>query len=714
MNKILLSSLLLFSTLTIAAGTASGGDSDFEQSSEATHIPAMILVTEGEVDEVIADLESQGIEILRHRGNILLAFVPRTHREAPRRIKGVRDIEFSRPRLNTPTMAIARNFNRANLIAEGYGLPQAYDGSNVVIGVCDIGIDTRHPNFLNSAGECRIRRAVHYREQQGERIVYDTPEDIYEWRTDNADEWHATHVAGIAAGSDRRSNYYSLAPEADIVFTGSQLSDVGLLAGVEDIIDYAKEVGKPAVINLSMGNYVGPKDGTSLFCRYLDMCSDDAIICLSAGNEGNLNWMPRSMSYDFPSSTAEFRARISDWASFDIGGETEIWSKDSTPFTFKFYVNNDTDFKLRQEIFDAIDFPADGSYSWRVSVDPQDPDYNAELAKFFYEGYVQATGGISILNGRFFVNLQFELKTNIPHIGGDGLPTTHAEYWPAILITAEKGAHIDAYTQGGLRFHQEKGGFQKVDNSMCISDLATGHKTISVGMINTTQVDEGALPGSGYALGDVHLASSYGTLHDGRVLPLTCAPGALITSSISGAYLEKHQEEIANTADAIEFDGKTAYYMSTLGTSMSCPYVVSTIATWLQAYPQLTSDQAIEIIGNTNQTDGYNDPSNPRHGQGWINPYNGLQSVLSLSSLTVGSPSAPEIALRYHNDIVYVGNPSGEAVTIEVYNLAGISHRRTTISDGSGSISLSALSPGAYIIRATDCSGKSKIMKIIL
>lgn len=58
------------------------------------------------------------------------------------------------------------------------------------------------------------------------------------------------------AGNGAGSPYVGIARDADIVVSTSTLTDVGLLAGVEDIIDYAKEVGKPCVINLSMGNYI--------------------------------------------------------------------------------------------------------------------------------------------------------------------------------------------------------------------------------------------------------------------------------------------------------------------------------------------------------------------------------------------------------------------------------------------------------------------------
>ena len=153
-------------------------------------------------------------------------------------------------------------------------------------GFCDVGFDPLHPTFLDKNGVSRVKRITQYIENKGLRIVVEGDEAYEEWGTDDSDNYHATHVGGIMAGNGAGSPYVGIARDADIVVSTSTLTDVGLLAGVEDIIDYAKEVGKPCVINLSMGNYIGAHDGTSLFSQYLDMCAEDAIIVLSSGNEG--------------------------------------------------------------------------------------------------------------------------------------------------------------------------------------------------------------------------------------------------------------------------------------------------------------------------------------------------------------------------------------------------------------------------------------------
>lgn len=702
MRKILPLVLLFTFFTSYAVKHRAGGDSDYQESSDATHFPAMILVEEDEdIDEIIDELESQGITVLHHRHNILLTLIPIDWEENS--AKGVRGgkfakndpiikIERSKPRTIKPQMDQARLFNNANFINEGLDLPQPFTGKGVVVGVCDIGFDTRHPNFLNAdQTECRIRRVTQYKEQEGSREVYTSPKEIYDWQTDNSDDWHATHVVGIAAGAHKESGYYSLAYDADIVFSASQLSDVGLLAGVEDIIEYAKEVGKPAVINLSMGNYTGPHDGSSLFTQYLDYCADDAIICISAGNEGNV---ARAMKYDFSEENTEFRVLPNNWHGMEISGYTDVWSADDTPFDFFFYWNNNSSLSKNLDAYPALRATPGENVEWSISLNPEDPDYDETFASLYYEGYVRAEAGVSPLNGRYYVSLAFDLKTNIYH-GNTGW----SEWWPGIKVSGDPGTHVDIYCGGDSFLRQERGN-PIPDNDMNISDLATGFRTISVGMMNNT--DTYASPEDnvyGYAKGEVSINSSYGTLLDGRKLPVTVAPGSYVISSISSPFLENNPDFIQYTDYSTDYNGKTVYWIGTDGTSMSCPYVVGAIATWLQAYPQLSADKALEIVKATNQTEGYPKPEDPRHGQGWFKAYDGMLEVLELAKLSVSAIEDSETAFRFENGMILIGNPSGIKQTLNIYDTTGMLVERATIGGSITSHSLTHLPKGVYIVR---------------
>lgn len=699
-----------------AMGALTGGDEDFEFTEDSTHIPAMIKVNEGDVNETIANLEDMGVTVLYHRGDILLTYIPIDvvpELSVGRGVKRVKKIEVEKPRFNCPSMDDARNFHQAYRIYEGIGLPQPYDGSGVVVGICDIGMDTRHPNFLTSDGkECRIRRVVHYRELQGERTVYSTPQEIYDWRTDNDDEYHATHVTGIAAGGYKGNGYHSLAPAADIVFTASQLSDVGLLAGVEDIIVYAREVGKPAVINLSMGNVLGPRDGTSLFTQYLDRCAEDAIICISAGNDGG-GVEPHGLQFDFTENNRRIEVQTTDWAGLQTKGRAEIWSKDATPFKFSLYLHHNTSKSKNIYTFDRLDFTDPEVTSWRISADPEDPDFNEDFAAHYNRGVIMATGGVNPLNNRYYVSMDYDVETDetSPISGG-----SWALYWLGIAVDGDPGMHVDIHCGAGYTFLRGEAGFKAPGPDLSISDLATGFKTITVGMTNNKETEtliDGTERPTGYPGEGVNVNSSYGTLIDGRVLPLTCAPGSMVVSSMSGAYLEKYPEAIPYMNAVVDYDGGKAYWMSEIGTSMSTPYVAGAIATWLQAYPSLISEEAIEYIRMSNREPA-TEPDNPRNGQGWFDPYNGLLALLKSTVLDVESLKLQEMSAVFHDGQLFVDNLTGGEVKVKLYSLSGIPVLTQKMQEGKGSITLRDLEKGIYLIHLENRTGLRKVEKIFV
>jgi subtilisin family serine protease len=118
-----------------------------------------------------------------------------------------------------------------------------------------------------------------------------------------ADFTHGTHIMDIAVGAN------GVAPDADIVFVQlpqfaitentDQASARHILDGVAYIFNYAAEVGKPAVVNISYNAYTGPHDGTSLLELGLDELLDERMderlktlgraVVISAGNARDVN-----------------------------------------------------------------------------------------------------------------------------------------------------------------------------------------------------------------------------------------------------------------------------------------------------------------------------------------------------------------------------------------------------------------------------------------
>lgn len=581
--------------------------------------------SDAEVDELL----SEGANILRRRGDILLCLIPDSladitgsDSDFPRKV--TKKNEGKIPRFKNkalPTLDKAAEYFGASRIHSGEGLDRPYTGRGTVVGICDIGFDPLHPTFLDATGRSRVKRLTQYIEHENIRIEIEGDEEYMAWRTDDVDNYHATHVCGILAGRGDGSPYVGIATDADIVVSTSTLTDVGLLAGVEDIIDYAKEVGKPCVVNLSMGSYTGAHDGTSLFSQYLDLCASDAIIVLSAGNEGDqTNCLHYEFSAEKPS--VQFRLGSRDWKQQHIEGMTDIWSGDDSPLTIGIGIY---DSKTRKIVADygpiSLSDYESVTYRWTPAAESDEDTADA----WSIDGYLSVYGGVNPENGRYQAALVYEYESPILLENA-----TWARYVVCVTVDGQEGKDVDIYSDGARTRLMKMDGSPAPDSSMSFSDLACGHRVISVGMYGnraeSPMSDFSVSPAgvwekpSGYQAGEIAVHSSYATLRDGRVMPLTVAPGAPLMSAGSRPFLEQHPEK-----DHLLLDSP---WISECGTSMSSPYVAGYIATFLEAKPDLTVEDIMLLISRTNATD-LPDPDNPRHGCGWFDPYAVLWQIIA-------------------------------------------------------------------------------------
>lgn len=661
------------------------------------------MILEYSRDSDIASMESQGIIVFRHRDNMALACVPMsllTGSGAPaKRIKGVpgiRNIEPSRRAI--PMMDEARTMYDADKIGTGDGLTAPYTGQGIVVGFCDTGFDPMHLNFLDTDGNTRVKRFVAYDELHGKRTYLDNQEDIAAFGSDTQETYHATHVAGILAGKCEGSPYTGMAPNADIVATTSDLYDVGMLAGAEDIIEYAKSVGKPCVINMSIGEYSGPHDGTTLFNRYLALLGQEALITMSAGNAGSSNG---TMRCEFTDSKTNFRTRIHnmDWNQFVMYGVADCWSDDDTPFKAKILVLDEQAYADGTHDGSEIVYElpiADCSDDTSVYVSS---DSDSEFAKYF-TGIVALDGGYDSRSGRRYVTVQYSTTEEAVQTRGNW-----ARYVLVIEVDGDPGAKVDVYCDNTYSRFTGFYGYDAPTSERAISNLATGDNIICVGMYNS----RATLPqlggddiSSGYTPGYVNQYSSYGTLVDGRVLPHTVAPGGGVISSYSSAFVQAYPDWIPSLCYKIEKDGNTYYWGNEVGTSMSAPYVAGCLATWLEANPSLSIDDVKKIIKDTNLTEYPNNPSDPRHGQGWFQPYAGIKAALALKGVGAGTmlmDTGNDVRLSYQMGTLTVWNPSGAHLQVDICNIQGMRVKSVNVNDTVTEISLIDLPKSVYLVR---------------
>lgn len=647
MKRYILFLIFLYSILFPVLAKSSGDQPD-------PYTPQVLKIqSESELDS----LQAKGVEVLRRRGNILLCLFPNV---------ATRSLDNKRPILRpiVPALDKAKEYYGASSIQSGLATGTPYTAKGVVVGICDIGIDPLHPTFLDADGKSRIKRVVQYVEREGVRLQLDGDDDYRSWVTDNPDEFHATHVCGILAGGGAGTPYSGIATDADIVVTVSTLTEVGLLAGVEDIIDYAKEAGKPAVINISVGSYTGAHDGSSLFSQYLDMCAEDAIIVLSSGNEGShKNNLIGGFSSDRRSIA--FRLGNKAWDQFSMYGMTDIWSGSSSPLAISLglYDTNEKQVVRWLEPYSLTEGET-RTYSWGENASaPED---------FPFEGELTAVGYVDTENGRHCTTLVYEFKS--PEQATDG---NWARYVLAVEVSGAPGDDVEVYADGTYTRLSAHGDNPAPTTERTVSDLACGYNVISVGMYgNRDSVPVSSPEGkvewrqTGYKSGETVAHSSYGTLRDGRILPLTVAPGATLMSAGSRPYFSSYPDEECLWLAATSWNESG-------GTSMSSPYVAGYIATWLEAVPTLTVNDVKRIISQSNRID-IMQPEDPHNATGYFDPVKGLRLALE-----IGGVDSPEIS----------GTLFAPDDRVEVYDLAGVKRYAGAASG------LSGMEKGLYVVK---------------
>ena len=199
------------------------------------------------------------------------------------------------------------SITRTGLVHQGYNMERGFMGDCVIVGVVDYGFDFTNPMFYDADGNLRIKRAWMGNFDDGNPpegfdngTLYDDIEiKSLDIKSSSIENYHGSHVLGIAAGSRVKGyhteiEYEGVAPGSEIAVV--DLGDRGVLSIVEGLTylyRYADSVGKPIVVNMSLGSNMGPGDGTSL--RELQMSeiinNNDTgkVLVVSAGNSGNSN-----------------------------------------------------------------------------------------------------------------------------------------------------------------------------------------------------------------------------------------------------------------------------------------------------------------------------------------------------------------------------------------------------------------------------------------
>lgn len=653
---------------------------------EEKYVSAIVKI---EKEDAIDELTSLGVKIINKRDNLLLTFVPVSVIDDVLKIISISSVNIGCS--SVPMMDKARAMSKIDEVNGGIDLPQKYDGSGIIVGFSDIGFDPNHVNFKNENGENRVKRIVSYVDSTATIIDLSTPEEILNWQTDHIDQCHATIVAGVLTGSYNANGYNGVAPGAEIVATTSDLYDGTILAGVENVVEYAKNVGKPAVVNISIGSYIGPHDGTSLFCQYLDKIGQDAIICMSAGNEGA---RPNVLKMDFIQDNNEFKTFVFDtkkWVGINFKGYADFWSADNREFTAAVCIYDRT---TKQIVYTSPFVGGEDLKEWGMASMNYYTEGDDHL--YYFNGYVRIYSELNTENQRYNIMLSY-LIDNIEKEG------VYGRYTLGIILRGDIGVHVDGYADGSNSYFTSLGvdGFINGTSDGSISDLACGKNIIVVGSSNSkgeATTIGGEEKNYNLTEGDISYYSSYGRLIDGRCLPHLCAPGAWVTSSISTPFVMQQSEEYKSSlATKASIDDIDYYWITECGTSISSPLAAGVFALWLQANPELTVEEVREIAMSTASQD-VPDINNPQWGAGNIDALAGLKEVISRTDVRNIEMDRRILFEFIYSRSVKVSVVGATEFSVEIYDISGKIINTHNFNAETGVIDFSSYRKGIYLL----------------
>jgi subtilisin family serine protease len=561
-------------------------------------------------------------------------------------------------------------------------LMQPYDGTGVVMGIIDEGIDLTHQDFMDINGNTRIKFLWDQKISNDPGGITPLPYGYgTEWNSVAIDNGsasahqdgpygHGSIVSGIAAGNGLAvNNYKGAAPGSDIIFVSPDLnvSDDVFLASITDAIDYifkkASAMGKPAVINISLGTYFGSHDGQDLQAQAIGNLIADTVGRTVVCAIGNAGVARLHMGYNVPADTA--LTWITASGSPFCDSYIEIYGDTADMHTIEFSAGAD----------DNINFSYRGGTPFSTVPALFGPPFSIDVFNGSNRiGVVQ--GQASIIGSTFQLIYCIEPDTanylwRVMTRGSGRVDAWSFQFYQGALPSASIMPEIAKYIEPDTTENM-------VSSFTCRDEVITVGSYTNRGYYSDVHSIVHFYPASAPP-GKLSGFSSRGPTRDGRIKPDITASG----ENIIGTGYDPRVNALLNSSyDYLVAAG--GRHIVDGGTSMASPIVAGTAAMYLQKNPTHNYQQVKNAILNCAKTDSWTGTNLPNSlwGHGKVDAFATLTGCIA----GINETNVPE------GTITLYPNPAAETTTV-YYSLSQKSQK--------------------YFIQLSDVLGK-KLMQVPL